>query len=231
MNLIADCVHCGFCLPTCPTYVLWGEEMDSPRGRIVLMREGLDGNALDGMSNTMATHFDRCLGCMACVTACPSGVQYDRLIEATRPQVERNHRRSLSERALRRTIFSTTTRPGLLRTLVPVLALGRRLGLTDVLPGRLARLGQLAPEVSLRDAWRTLPRRFAPRGAPRGTVGLLQGCVQRVFFSDVNLAAARARSSFIQERTRRRARRLAVPSRYSRIVITWSSLPRDAEAP
>jgi glycolate oxidase iron-sulfur subunit len=167
MNLIADCVHCGFCLPTCPTYVLWGEEMDSPRGRIVLMREGLDGNALDGMSNTMATHFDRCLGCMACVTACPSGVQYDRLIEATRPQVERNHRRSLSERALRRTIFSTTTRPGLLRTLVPVLALGRRLGLTDVLPGRLARLGQLAPEVSLRDAWRTLPRRFAPRGAPR----------------------------------------------------------------
>ncbi|HVM35064.1 MAG TPA: heterodisulfide reductase-related iron-sulfur binding cluster [Actinomycetota bacterium] len=191
MDLIADCVHCGFCLPTCPTYVLWGEEMDSPRGRIVLMREWLEEDASGGMSNTMATHFDRCLGCMACVTACPSGVQYDRLIEATRPQVERNHRRSWSERALRRTIFSTTTRPGLLRALAPALAIGRRLGLTEVLPGRLARLGQLAPEVSLRNAWRTLPRRFAPRGARRGTVGLLQGCVQRVFFSDVNLAAAR----------------------------------------
>src|SRR5438093_5658745 len=87
--LVGDCVHCGFCLPTCPTYVLWGEEMDSPRGRIVLMRAGLDQES-SAMSGEMATHFDRCLGCMACVTACPSGVQYDALIERVRPQVERN---------------------------------------------------------------------------------------------------------------------------------------------
>ena len=68
--LIGDCVHCGFCLPTCPTYVLWGEEMDSPRGRIHLMKQGLEG---EPMSDSMVQHWDRCLGCMACVTACPSG--------------------------------------------------------------------------------------------------------------------------------------------------------------
>ena len=88
-ELASDCVHCGFCLPTCPTYVLWGEEMDSPRGRIYLMQAGLDG---EPMSDAMVQHFDACLGCMACVTACPSGVQYDKLIEATRAQVERRHR-------------------------------------------------------------------------------------------------------------------------------------------
>ncbi|MGG7379235.1 4Fe-4S dicluster domain-containing protein, partial [Escherichia coli] len=83
--------HCGFCLPTCPTYALWGEEMDSPRGRIALMDLGHEQAEL---SDEMVTHFDRCLGCMACVTACPSGVKYDRLLEQTRPQVERNVHRS-----------------------------------------------------------------------------------------------------------------------------------------
>src|SRR3978361_1713656 len=84
--LIADCVHCGFCLPSCPTYVLWGEEMDSPRGRIDIMKGGLEGDPLDESS---VRHLDQCLGCMACVTACPSGVQYDKLIESTRAQLER----------------------------------------------------------------------------------------------------------------------------------------------
>ena len=80
-KLASDCVHCGFCLPACPTYALWGEEMDSPRGRIHLVTQVLDGAEL---SPAAAEHFDRCLGCMACMTACPSGVQYDRLIEAAR---------------------------------------------------------------------------------------------------------------------------------------------------
>src|ERR671922_1130113 len=101
--LIDDCVHCGFCLPTCPTYVLWGQEMDSPRGRIHLMQQGLDGVPL---SPGMVQHFDRCLGCMACVTACPSGVRYDRLIETTRAQVERRHPRSRGEVLLRKAIFA-----------------------------------------------------------------------------------------------------------------------------
>ena len=103
-ELIADCVHCGFCLPTCPTYALWHEEMDSPRGRIHLMGALVDGSL--EMTDTVAEHFDRCLGCMACVTACPSGVQYDRLIELTRVEVERHHRRSPSERLLRAAMFA-----------------------------------------------------------------------------------------------------------------------------
>src|SRR5499426_700051 len=80
-----DCVHCGFCLPACPTYQLWAEEMDSPRGRIYLVNQILDGAPLTA---TAAEHFDRCLGCMACMTACPSGVQYDQLIEAARVWTE-----------------------------------------------------------------------------------------------------------------------------------------------
>src|ERR1700744_5537918 len=95
-DLAGDCVHCGFCLPVCPTYQLWGEEMDSPRGRIHLITQILDGAAADAaaadepaaggsvVSDTAPTHLDRCLGCMACVPACPSGVHYDRLIEAAR---------------------------------------------------------------------------------------------------------------------------------------------------
>src|SRR5438094_1236868 len=125
-ELIADCVHCGFCLPTCPTYLLWGEEMDSPRGRIQLMKMTSEGEI--GINATFTAHIDRCLGCMACVTACPSGVQYDKLIESVRPQVERNHRRSLPERALRQMVFALFPHPARLRVLLPLLVLSRRLG-------------------------------------------------------------------------------------------------------
>ena len=114
-------MHCGFCLPTCPSYLTFEEEMDSPRGRIVLMRVGHEDGA--EISDEMVTHFDRCLGCMACVTACPSGVQYDKLIEQTRPQLERHYDRPLWQRAYRRGIFELFTHPGRLRALVPVLAL------------------------------------------------------------------------------------------------------------
>src|SRR3954454_3697524 len=126
-ELIEDCVHCGFCLPTCPTYVLWSEEMDTPRGRIVLMSEGLqEGSEL---TDTMVGHFDNCLGCMACVTACPSGVRYDLLIEDTRQQVERNQPRTPSERPLRRLLFAPSPHPSRLRATVPLLVFGRRSGL------------------------------------------------------------------------------------------------------
>src|SRR5436190_2612909 len=127
MALIDACVHCGFCLPTCPTYVLWDEEMDSPRGRIVLIRAGLEPGS--ELSAANVEHFDNCLGCMACVTACPSGVRYDQLIEDTRAQVERRHRRSPAERAWRRVLFALFPRPGRLRALAPLLALTRALRL------------------------------------------------------------------------------------------------------
>ncbi|MBD0290827.1 MAG: 4Fe-4S dicluster domain-containing protein [Thermoleophilia bacterium] len=190
---IATCVHCGFCLPTCPTHVLWGEEMDSPRGRIVLMAEALE--AADEISSAMATHWDRCLGCMACVTACPSGVPYDRLIEATRPQLERNYRRSARERLVRRALFAAFTHPARMRALVPVLAGARRLGarrLGRLLPdsSHAGALARLTPDVRLRAAGARLRPLVRARGERRGTVGLLQGCVQRVFFHDVNVATA-----------------------------------------
>jgi glycolate oxidase iron-sulfur subunit len=198
-ELIADCVHCGFCLPTCPTYALWGEEMDSPRGRIVLMSAGLEDAT--SMSDAMVTHFDRCLGCMACVTACPSGVRYDQLIERTRPQVERNHARPLGERLFRRLLFELFTHPARLRALAPA-AVALRRGrvarrmepLLQRFP-RLATLHSLTPDVSLSRAWSRLPEHTGARAARRGTAGLLLGCVQRVFFADVNAATARVLSA------------------------------------
>ena len=193
-DLIADCVHCGFCLPTCPTYLLWEEEMDSPRGRIVLMRQGYEE-----ISAPLVEHIDRCLGCMACVTACPSGVQYDKLIEDTRAQLERNFERPARERTYRRLVFELFTHPGRLRAAAPFVAAAKRTGLARIamrprlrrLAPRLATLAGLTPDASLRRTLRRLPRRFEARGTKRGSVALLQGCVQRVFFGHVNEATAR----------------------------------------
>ena len=98
-ELIDTCVHCGFCLPTCPTYLLWGEEMDSPRGRIYLMKAGNEGRA--EMSPSYVQHFDACLGCLACVTACPSGVQYAPLIEKQRARIEQTYERGTGDRLFR----------------------------------------------------------------------------------------------------------------------------------
>jgi glycolate oxidase iron-sulfur subunit len=192
-ELIKDCVHCGFCLPTCPSYLVFEEEMDSPRGRIVLMRIGHDEAA--EVSDEMVTHFDRCLGCMACVTACPSGVQYDKLIEQTRPQVERHADRPLAERAWRRAFFEMFTHPGRLRALAPVLAFQQRTGINAALAKlpipKLQGLLSLAPDVAASAAVRQLPELTPARGESRGRIALMQGCVQRVFFGDVNAATVR----------------------------------------
>jgi glycolate oxidase iron-sulfur subunit len=191
-ELIDDCVHCGFCLPTCPTYTLWNEEMDSPRGRIVLMRSGLEEGS--ELSAPLVTHLDRCLGCMACVTACPSGVQYDKLIEDARAQVERNWDRPRSERLMRRAIFNVFPHPGRLRALVPGMWLQSKvpLGWMERRPRTrgLAKVMALAPKAKLSDVVARLPE-FTPARGPenaRGSVAFLQGCVQRVLFSGVNAA-------------------------------------------
>ncbi|GAA4944702.1 heterodisulfide reductase-related iron-sulfur binding cluster [Actinoplanes utahensis] len=193
-DIVSDCVHCGFCLTTCPTYVLWGEEMDSPRGRIHLIGQGVSGEPL---TDSMVTHFDRCLGCMACVTACPSGVRYDRLIEDTRAQVERRHSRSARERAVRAAIFALFPYPRRLRLLRgPLRAYQRsglqklvaRTGLLDRLAPTLATLESLAPR--LRGVPRP-PARVRARGERRAVVGMLTGCVQGAFFPDVNSATVR----------------------------------------
>jgi glycolate oxidase iron-sulfur subunit len=192
--LIGDCVHCGFCLPTCPTYVLWGEEMDSPRGRIYLMKEGLEG---EPMSDSMVSHWDACLGCMACVTACPSGVQYDTLIEQTRAQVERNYERSGKDKALRGLIFSLFPHPKRLRLLRgPLRALQatgldralRRTGLLERMAPQLAAMESLAPRLGKAEP---LPPYIPASGPRRAVVGMLTGCVQGAFFPGVNSATAR----------------------------------------
>ena len=125
--LVADCVHCGFCLPACPTYVLWGRETDSPRGRIALIKGALEGDT--DITDSVARHFDTCLGCMACVTACPSGVQYDKLLGATRPQIERQVERSLADRLFRRLIFGLFPYPDRLRVVALKLWGYQKLGL------------------------------------------------------------------------------------------------------
>lgn len=192
-----DCVHCGFCLPACPTYVLWGEEMDSPRGRIYMMRKMVDGEA--ALDAQFRTHMDNCLGCMACMTACPSGVQYNKLIEPTRAQIERNLPRGRGERLFRQLIFATFPHPARLRVLaLPLLAyqksgiqiLLRKSGLLRRLPKRLASMEALLPNVPLA-AFQSQPAVVRPKTSPRRRVGMLSGCVQRVFFPRVNAATAR----------------------------------------
>jgi len=193
-DLVADCVHCGFCLTTCPTYVLWGEEMDSPRGRIYLMKQGLDG---EPMSATMVRHMDACLGCMACVTACPSGVRYDRLIEDTRAQVERRHPRPAGQRALRAAIFALFPYPRRLRLLRGPLRAYQASGMQRLV-GRSGLLPRLAPTLATLESLAPRltrvprpPRRVPARGTRRAVVGVLTGCVQSAFFPDVNAATIR----------------------------------------
>jgi glycolate oxidase iron-sulfur subunit len=181
-ELTADCVHCGFCLPTCPTFVLWSEEMDSPRGRIHLMDARLDGSV--ELNRTVATHFDRCLGCMACLSSCPSGVRYDRLIEATRAAVEEEYRRPLGDRLVRAALFRLLPHPRRMRAALRLAPVGRALPL----PRRFRPLAEMAPR------WRgqgSVAPVTPAHGPPRGRVGLLTGCVQRAVFPDVNAATAR----------------------------------------
>ncbi len=181
-ELVSECVHCGFCLPTCPTWVLWSEEMDSPRGRIYLMETLLDGTVK--LSPTVSQHFDRCLGCMACVTSCPSGVKYDRLIELARAQVERDVERPRGERLLRGVVFAVFPHPRRTRLALSLQRLSRYLPV----PSALGPLLAIAPP------WRSSERPAVvtpAQGARVARVGLLTGCVQRVVFGDVNAATAR----------------------------------------
>jgi glycolate oxidase iron-sulfur subunit len=196
VDLIADCVHCGFCLPACPTYASWGRETDSPRGRIDLMK-GLSEGTL-ALNETVVSHFDACLGCMACVTACPSGVRYDVLIETTRARIEEGYRRPAADSLFRNAIFALFPYPGRLRAAALPLSLyvrsglqriARSSGLLRLLPARLGQLDALTPPI----AERTRLQGFYPvrTAAARLRVGLIAGCVQRVFFPGVNEATIR----------------------------------------
>jgi glycolate oxidase iron-sulfur subunit len=194
-TLLADCVHCGFCLPACPTYLMWNEEMDSPRGRIYMMDRAAAGQT--PLDKTFQRHMDNCLGCMACMTACPSGVQYDKLIEDTRGQVERNVRRGIGDSLFRKLLFATFPHPARLRAMAgPLRFYQKRLqkrvrasGLLKKLPKRFAAMEALLPVVPMRRE--PVPAITAAQNGKRRRVGMLTGCVQSVFFSRVNEATAR----------------------------------------
>ncbi|HAJ61588.1 MAG TPA: glycolate oxidase [Cyanobacteria bacterium UBA8543] len=197
-KLIDTCVHCGFCLSTCPSYRVIGKEMDSPRGRIYLMNAINNGEA--PLAEGTVQHFDSCLGCLACVSTCPSGVQYDKLISATRPQVERNYPRSLPDRLFRSLIFNLFPYPGRLRLLLAPLYLYQKLGVDKLIRStgllkkvspRLAAMESNLPEISLGSFQDTLPDVIAAQGEKRYRVGVILGCVQRLFFSPVNEATVR----------------------------------------
>jgi glycolate oxidase iron-sulfur subunit len=197
-ELIDTCVHCGFCLATCPSYRVIGKEMDSPRGRIYLMNAINKGEA--ALAEATTQHFDSCLGCLACVTTCPSGVQYDRLIAATRPQVERNQPRNLKERLIRTLIFNLFPYPARLRILLPLLWIYQKLGfqkllrasglLTKLFP-RLAAMESILPDITLSSFQDNLPDIIPAQGQKRYRVGVILGCIQRLFFSSVNEATVR----------------------------------------
>ncbi|GCL43960.1 (Fe-S)-binding protein [Dolichospermum planctonicum] len=197
-KLIDSCVHCGFCLSTCPSYRVLGKEMDSPRGRIYLMDAINEGEI--ALNTATVEHFDSCLGCLACVSTCPSGVQYDKLISATRHQVERNYHRSLPDKLVRQLIFSLFPNPDLLRILLFPLLVYQKLGISKLLQAtglikaispRLAAMESILPEITLKSFQNSLPDIIPAQGEKRYRVGVILGCVQRLFFSPVNEATVR----------------------------------------
>jgi glycolate oxidase iron-sulfur subunit len=190
------CVHCGICLPQCPTYRVLGEEMDSPRGRLYLIRAAAEDRI--GLTPTMARHLDLCLGCRACETACPSGVPFGQLLESTRGQLERRGVQAPGrDTALLRFLLGVFPNPARLRPLLAALRLYQRSGLQRLVRGlgllapfgRLRRMDALLPPLPApRPA---LPERIPARGRCRGRAGLLLGCAQRLLYPDVNADTAR----------------------------------------
>jgi glycolate oxidase iron-sulfur subunit len=184
---IRKCVHCGFCTATCPTYVLLGDERDSPRGRIELIKAMLeDGGA---PAKETVTHVDRCLSCLACVTACPSGVDYAQLIDHGRAHIEAHYRRPLGERVLRWAIPHVMTRPRHLRAALTLGRLARPLEpVFEALRLRpLAAMLRLVPKAAAGRSQAAYPA----EGATRGRVALLQGCVEPAMGPSIREAAIR----------------------------------------
>jgi glycolate dehydrogenase iron-sulfur subunit len=185
-KVLRTCTHCGFCTATCPTYVLLGDELDSPRGRIYLIKDML---ASGKVSADTVKHIDRCLSCLSCMTTCPSGVHYMHLIDHARRWIERNYRRPWSELMLRRILGTILSRPWLFRLALQCAAFTKPLA--QYLPERLAPLFALTPDSVPRGARTSVPRVFSAKGERRMRVALLLGCAQRVLAPEINEATIR----------------------------------------
>ncbi len=183
-HAIASCVHCGFCLPACPTYRELGEEMDSPRGRIMLMKSALEGSLT--VAETLP-FVDRCLACLGCVTACPSGVPYGELVSAYRAHAETSRTRPLMARVRRTLVQQTLPHPGRFRA-AATLGVATR-PLQGLMPAALRPMLRLLPEAL--PAARPLPAYYPAEGTRRARVALLAGCVQQALDPDINWATLR----------------------------------------
>ena len=186
-RVLRTCVHCGFCTATCPTYVLLGDELDSPRGRIYLIKQMLEGGKPP--TGKVVKHVDRCLSCLSCMTTCPSGVHYMHLVDHARRHVEQHYRRPPFDQALRALLAALLPRPGLFRPLLLAASLARPLA--RVLPPRLAAMLRLAPASVPPPSPVDRPQVFPARGRRRARVALLSGCAQQVLAPEINEATIR----------------------------------------
>ncbi|WP_166141897.1 glycolate oxidase subunit GlcF [Methylosinus sp. RM1] len=186
-KILRACVHCGFCTATCPTYLLTGDELDSPRGRIYLMKEMLEnGRAADERT---VRHVDRCLSCLSCMTTCPSSVHYMHLVDHARAHIEKTYRRPLLDRMLRATLAFVLTRPALFRRSLRAAALARPLA--GLLPRRLRDMIAMAPAHLPAPSPIDRSQIVAAQGARKMRVALLSGCAQTVLDAKIHEATAR----------------------------------------
>ncbi len=186
-RILRSCVHCGFCTATCPTYVLLGDELDSPRGRIYLIKNMLESDTAP--SAGVVTHIDRCLSCLGCMTTCPSGVNYMHLVDHARVRIEESFARPWAERLLRALLALVLPRPGAFR--LALLAAHAARPLVRFLPGRLAAATALAPARMPNPSPVDRPQVFPARGPRRLRVALLSGCAQQVLSPEINEATVR----------------------------------------
>jgi len=187
-EILRACVHCGFCTATCPTYQVLGDELDSPRGRIYLIKDMLE-NDRDPDAKTVK-HIDRCLSCLACMTTCPSGVHYMHLVDHARDYIEQRYKRPFSDRALRWILARILPYPTRFR----VALLGAKIGrpFARLMPdARLRAMLEMAPKTIPPVSRNDDPQSFAPQGARKKRVALMTGCAQKALNTDINDATIR----------------------------------------
>src|SRR5690625_242751 len=186
-RILRACVHCGFCLATCPTYTLLGDELDSPRGRIYQIKDMLENDR--AAPPTVVEHIDRCLSCLSCMTTCPSGVHYMHLVDHARTHIERTHLRPLSDRMLRAMLAAILPRPWLFRLSLLGAQLARPF--RGAAPGRLKGVLTMAPRSLPPPSPLDRPQTIPAEGPTRMRVALLTGCAQQVLSPAVNEATIR----------------------------------------